>query len=63
MFHVRKITGSWECTVAEFVVEEEQEEMIVHPYEEDDTWMLASTRTAPYYWLLHAITMVSIVCT
>ena len=49
--------------MAEFVVEEEQEEMIVHPYEEDDTWMLASTRTAPYYWLLHAITMVSIVCT
>ena len=31
MFHVRKITGSWECTVAEFVVEEEEEEMIVHP--------------------------------
>ena len=23
------------------------------PEEEDDTWMLASTRTAPYYWLLH----------
>ena len=62
MFHVRKITGSWECTVAEFVVEEEEEEIII-PDEKDDTWMLVSTRTAPYYWLLHTITMVSIVCT
>ena len=40
----------------EFVVEEEEEMFI--PDKEDDTWMLASTRTAPYYWLLHAITMV-----
>ena len=48
--------------VAEFVVEEEEEEIII-PDEKDDTWMLVSTRTAPYYWLLHAITMVSILCT
>ena len=45
-----------------FVVEKEEVEMFI-PDEEDDTWMLASTRTAPYYWLLHTITMVSIVYT
>ena len=43
-----------ECTVTEFVVEEERCSL--------DHWMLASTRTTPYYWLLHAIAMVSIVC-
>ena len=48
--------------MTEFVVEEEEVEMFI-PDEEGDTWMLASTRTVPYYWLLHAITMVSILCT
>ena len=48
--------------MTKFVVEEEEVEMFI-PDEEDDTWMLASTRTVPYYWLLHTITMVSIVCT
>ena len=39
---------------------EEEEKMFI-PDKEDDTWMLASTRTAPYYyWLLHAIKLVSI---
>ena len=50
-----------ECTVTEFVVKEEEEMFI--PDKEVDTWMLVSTWTAPYYWLLHAITMVSIVRT
>ena len=77
MFHVRKSTLHFdmlrianvscqkeyrelECAVTELV--EEEEEMFI-PDKEDNTWMLASTRTAPYYWLLHGITMVSIVRT
>ena len=48
MFHFRKNRELGEWTVTEFVVEEEGEIFI--PEEKDDTWMLASTRTAPYFW-------------